>query len=673
MSLVRTFTLFVSLALAWTAIFLLERLSLVGLYPDWLLARAPRLAFSFRWLPGDVLTVAIWIGLLAGLLFGLAIPTWIGISSRRVEISAQQARTPTAAFLLVVAVVLAIAVAIGAGPEMNGWLRMALWVGGMGLAAAGAVLANRGRTRRVAGDDGGTPERSWPWLVVILVSAAFLFAWQNSRLPATIPEASALVGLQAEELATLGREGLLTTGRAGVPYHSTLLTSAAMGLADRPLTGLAWSGLAAGLLLVFATWLFACELFRRTRLHDGEGEIIDDDGRAPALWAALAVAASLPIMNAARLPLLLEPLALGMVGLWALLRGARRGRYGWLAAGGVATGLAVVSYGSGLLFVLVGLWLWLGLLLLRRRWLLADHGGTGWRGFLLWGAALAVAASPGLCSWACGPGSSLSAWGAELGSGWATLRPGLVSALETMGLSLDSLPTLAPQMSAFGLLLAPMLLLGFFGLLFQLDQVVGWTGAGWLLLALFAAAPLQEGYARSALLLGAIPAGALAVAFGLDRSRATLTRTMGGWVNGSAMLMASGLVVAATLASWSVYPVVGGTHPDGASALARAVSSAAATNPERTLALLSAPDTPSWEHPLLQLAAREEGNLPQRLTLRLQETESWPATLPPQSRVYVLPELSGSLATLTERYPGGQFLLRRDARGNPTVYIYALP
>jgi len=374
-------------------------------------------------------------------------------------------------------------------------------------------------------------------------------------------------------------------------------------------------------------------------------------------------------MQYARLPLLLEPVAWGVLGLWALLRGIRRGRYVWVVSGAIATGLAVVTYGSGLLFVATGLLTWLGVSLVRRRWLVSELGGVGWKGALLWTATVIAALSPCLCLWACGNESPVGQWIA----GWNQAAAGLRTAVEALGLSLDAIPdTQGTMLVAYGLVLVPVLLLGFAGLVFQLDQLIGWVGVGWLLTGIAAAAPIADPAARWAVLLGAMPGAALAVAFGLDRSRATLTRALGGWINGTAMLLASGLVVLAALTVWQTYPMVAGQQPDTATALARAVASTAVGG-QRPLILLTDGASPTWEDPALQLAVREEGDLPLRLTLPAADMSLWPADLPAQARVFVVPQSSAMLPLLGARYPGGNFRVRRDNRSNPVVYIYQMP
>ncbi|MGL4651393.1 MAG: hypothetical protein ACRC1H_18455, partial [Caldilineaceae bacterium] len=254
MSLARTFLLFLSLALAWAAVYILESLSLAGVYPNWLLQRAPRLAYSMQWLPGDLRTVGIWLALLASLLFGLAIPTWLGISSRRLTVLFEPAGRTRRAWplLLAVAGMLAAALILAAttptlGAALNGWVRTVVWLGALALAGVATRMASRGRTRLVEGDDGGAPERAWPWLLVVLAAAGFLFVWENARLPATLPAQSYLVGLQAEQGSLLLAGGPLAVGRAGLPWLSTLLTSVAVAVARTPIGGLAWSGLVAGM------------------------------------------------------------------------------------------------------------------------------------------------------------------------------------------------------------------------------------------------------------------------------------------------------------------------------------------------------------------------------------------------------------------------------------------
>src|SRR5690606_7945906 len=126
-----------------------------------------------------------------------------------------------------------------------------------------------------------------------------------------------------------------------------------------------------------------------------------------ALLAGLGVA----VYHFARVPMLLEGVALGTLAIWAMLRGLRTERPWLLGVSGLSLGW-VWYYGSvALTFSLVVLAAWIGVVLLERGWLTGKavavraaqavpvQRGAGWAGFGLWLAGLAVVVAPLLGLW----------------------------------------------------------------------------------------------------------------------------------------------------------------------------------------------------------------------------------------------------------------------------------
>lgn len=680
MKILRLIALLAAMALAWFAIYLFHHLSLDGFYPDWLLARYPSLAITTSWLHSDVLTLGMWTGLVSALLFGLAIPIFAPTTTRRVQSGpalwpVQRSLLPSRLIILIATV--ATLFLLVARPLLNvsGLLTTVIWLAVMVLLFAAAAEVEGARKVTLLANEEARPETGLRFLIPILLMAAFLFAWRNTTLPMTVPEFAAALGLQAQSGSAILGTGFFALGSAGVPRLSTLLTSLGVALAPNPFAGLAWPALVAGLGTIAATWLLAAELFRRTPHVDHNGDGAEDDGRSPALLAALTLAVLLPMIYFSRLPVLLEAVAWGTAGLWLLLRAMRLGSLRSAVLSGLCIGLGATVWAGGLVLAGAAALLWLALITLQRGRLAPNLGGLGRRGALLWLLALGASASTSFCLWACGPqsilGSMLSA------GGW---RAGLLATLSAFGLSFDLIATPTGTMLVFGLLLGPIFLLALGGLLFHLDTVIGWLLLGWLSLSLLAAAPgSADGTLDWNMLVTALPAAAIIVAFGLDRIRATLADTVGGWSASAVTILAAGLLLVQGMQSWRTFPAVAGTvsaapqttDPVGVetSILARA---AAAEPAASALALLvESPSSPDWSHPLLRFATT--GHTGPLTTLAVTAPATWPAAMPPGTVVLVLPRQAAGLAALRAQYAGGSLRIERDMRANPVLYLYTTP
>lgn len=660
---------FVLLALAVTfaalAAFLFARMSLVDAFPIWLLARFPSLSHSERWLLQDVLTIAVAATLLACLCFGLAVPAWESSGARRVRAAVGAAPMGRLAFALLLLLVMALAAALGLWQVLalpNGWLQSSLWLAGMALVPGTAAVVQRERALHIWGDDSGQPERSGPLLLVILLPAAFLYLWQGAWLPAVIPPESIAVGLQAQAQGEMVRSGLVAAGPAGLPWLATFTTALGLALARNPFDGLLWAGCATALALALATWLLGCELFRRAPVPG-----VDDDGRRPAVLGALATAILLPMLHFARLPTFLAPALWGTLGLWALLRAARTGSFPTVAAAGLLTGLALLMRPSGLVLVGAASVAWLSLALTRRRLLAADAGGIGWRGFWLWLAALAVAAAPALAPDEGGVANALAQWATAL-SGFGQ---GLTTTLAALNVVIGQ-PVTAPPLDFFPPLLGALFLLALGGLLFHVDQPIGWIVLGWLVLGVVAAAPLSQQAVDYGALAVLLPACGMALAFALDRAQAALARSLGTWVRSSAGLLSVGILLLAALINLRDYPARMGIHPDAATVTARIVAQAAPIG--TPIALFADNAATAWDAPALRFARAGAAAAPLLPAVPMTDPAAWPATLPAGTHLLLPPEPSRQTLLLAQqRYPDGALHIVRDRHANPALYVYTLP
>lgn len=671
MRILRFAALATSLLLAALSTQLLLHRTLDGFFPAWLLVQAPSLSAYARFVESDVVTLGQWLAILACLLFGLAIPSQhISLQRTLGAPGGQRTRLPWA---VVVGMALAAALLLALLPVLGvaSWLVALLWVAAILLVLLFAQTLERRRSVLVVQDNSSTPEHGWAWLLGVLALAAFLFAWRLGELPLTPPDDAVAAVLQAQDVSTTLREGPLARGDAGVAYLATATTALLQALPGNPFRNLALSSLLWGLLLVVATWLLACELLRAGPIE--EDDLSPGSGRAPPLFAALIVATSLAAMHYARLPLHLEAITWGVAGLWALLRGARLGSVRWITLGGVLTALALLYGPANTLLLIVALIVWAGLALLRRRWLQRANGGAGWPGFGLWLAACAVTAAP---LWCVGDCSIQAAWW----NGLARNGVDLASVLAALGLPALGAPQVPAALTVIGLFVAPVFLLSIGALVFHLDQMVGWTLLLWMALVVWVSAGRTTGEVEWSTLLAVLPAAALATAFALERLRAGIALSLGGWSRGAVTTLTLGLLAIVGLISWQDYPSLAGVQrTSGADAYADASADAyadahaaaarwIASTPAAAgyVVVTAAPQADLAQEPLVRLALHGR-------TTRVESVELLPDALEPGWQVLILPWATESIRSAREAYPGTAVRTVRDLRGNPALYVLETP
>jgi hypothetical protein len=646
-----------------------------------------------RWLPEDLVELAIWLTLLGLLGFGLLAPWWQGERGRayrRLPLGRANLRVWwwVAQALLVLALLSAAFVPwlqMQSGAE---GLLIALWLGSLALYGMGGIVANRVRPPVVYGDsylESVRPWDGWPYWVVILAIFAAIYSFRLFDLPLRVDPLSAHAGLAAQAWV----RDLDVPPLAAVPNDFPLPTMGLLALARLTLRdnllAVRVAGVVAALILMSGVWLVGSELFRRVPVHGLYGEVLEDDGRWIALLAMIVVGVSLPLFHWSRVPLVLEGVALGTIGLWALLRGLRRDRPGLLGLSALTLGWSIFYGPAGLLLGLVALLIWWGVLLLESSWLtgklLAREGGgeavpvqrgVGWRGFGYWVAGIVIMTAPLLTIWLTIPSSFAQQWAWP---GGITIRQGSAllawrERLEMAVLGLNHLPDATASLHYdehfVHSLLAPLLVLALGALLLNIDSLVAWTLITWLVTALVGSGltvPVVPNWMAMVVLL---PVIGLAVAFVLDRLRLLLMTHAGTWTLQATVYLALGVLVAAGLFGWIDYYNVAQRDSDLPSSVGRALRAAG----DRPVALVSAnaPLEQLLTDPVVQMLAARRNDLAQIPTVN---ARNWPP-LTPATRLLLAPGDSALQSAMIAAYPGGSLTVMRDLHANPLLYIYDL-
>src|SRR5690606_15003119 len=158
--------------------YLFDTTSLAGFFPAWLLARWPALNALARWLPDDLVELAIWLTLLGLLSFGILAPWWQGERGRAYR-RLRRGRTIFRAWWWVPRLLLLLALVSAGGvawlEAQNGMAlaALALWGGSLALYLIGGWIANWIRPPVVYGDsylETVRPWDGWPyWLVLLAI------------------------------------------------------------------------------------------------------------------------------------------------------------------------------------------------------------------------------------------------------------------------------------------------------------------------------------------------------------------------------------------------------------------------------------------------------------------------------------------------------------------------
>lgn len=387
--LLRFLGLLATLALAFFAGYIFHQRSLGDFFPPWVLSAAPPLRALARWLPDDLLTLALWLSAGAALGFGLLAPSWrLEARARtRPARTGEQMRRRVGQFLVAVTVGAAGAAGLASSilPDSERWIVQSLWTAAVllylmvcGLLAEPLLRANM---------PGNASGRDWLRLGGLLALSSLLFGWRSFHPPTLIDENMAHWGLEALALLNGADQQLFTANPSITPFAVAPL-ALAIGVSGDAFMGIRLIGILTALLTVLGVWLLAGELFRRTPVVGPYGETVEDAGQSIALWAALLTATSTVIIHYSRLPIFLEPVAWGVLGLWALLRAWRTQDGLAVGLSGMLIGLAALLFPSGIVFLMVAIGWWIGAWLLQPEWLHRPVGHVGpfrrpWLG-LIW-------------------------------------------------------------------------------------------------------------------------------------------------------------------------------------------------------------------------------------------------------------------------------------------------
>nr|HRJ44936.1 hypothetical protein [Caldilineaceae bacterium] len=436
------------------------------------------------------------------------------------------------------------------------------------------------------------------------------------------------------------------------------------------------AGFYAGLLTLLGVWLLGCELFRRTPVEDIER----DDGRLPALLAAAFTGAGYTFVHFGRMPEYLEPVAWGVLGLWALHRGVRTGSRPALALSGLLLGLAGTLYYSGRVFGVVALLWWLWLVLSRRNWLRQ----TGWTGFGLWVGGGFLFLSPFAGVWLRSPAAFITrlqevsifnpgglvhmqgVFGVEGIN--AVLLENARRTFLTFWLFNDKSTHFGWQGSMLDSLIGPLLLLGIGYLILNLDRLQSWQMLSWLAAVVVLGGVLTINSPFWPRLLPALPVAGLISGLAVDRARATLMRSGAVWLGQFTLFVVMGLIVLAASYNWVEWYEAQTVYNDPESLAGRAIRSL----PDgRTAVLIDTGDNrrAQWSDRTVQFLS---GGPYAGRGVAI-HTDNWPVNLPPQSSVILQPDDQALAAELQSRYPGGVFLLQRNRAGDPVIFVYQLP
>ncbi|MCB0189924.1 MAG: hypothetical protein KDE31_36885, partial [Caldilineaceae bacterium] len=209
------------------------------------------------------------------------------------------------------------------------------------------------------------PTRGWGGLLLLLLLMLGFYSWQLATIPITIDDATANLGLQAAALAQGETTALFavepTLAQPDNLRHTFALAPTALlvWLTGDLLFSTRFMGVLMALLCGGATWLLAGELFDRRPHMLPSGILLEDNGQLPAIIATVLVLVNSAILYYSQGPIVLDAVAWGTLGCWALLRGQRTNDRLAMTLSGVLLGVAYLFHGSALAFGLTALFWWL--------------------------------------------------------------------------------------------------------------------------------------------------------------------------------------------------------------------------------------------------------------------------------------------------------------------------
>lgn len=674
MGFLRFVALIVALLAVYAAQYLFDQSSLEFLRSPWFSTNLPFLGDFPHWPPADRQTFGLYLAGIGALLFGLVTYSWSSAN----ELPGN-APSPSHRFSGIGPLLAVVGLLGGAALLVYFWQNQAepawthyLWMLALAVYVLGIWLADGNHP---SPDTDSAPEQSWPVFLLILAIVGLLLGWQLATVPVRVDGDPASHGLQALQIAAGLEERIFASGWANIPLIAYYPAALGITLSGDWLFGNRLAGLYAGLLTILGVWLLGCELFRRAPTHD-----TGDDGRIPALLAAAFTGVGYTFVHFGRMPQYLEPVAWGVLGLWALQRGVRTHSFPSLALSGLLLGLTGTLYYSGRVFGVIALLWWLWFVLARRDGLQR----LGWAGFSAWAGGVFAFLSPFLGVWLRSPGDFTTRL-QEV----SIFNPNAIVHMESVfgvqGINAVLLENVRRAFLTFWLygdksthfgwpgplldsLIGPFLLLGVGYLLLNLDRVHNWQLLSWLAVVVLLGGVLTVNTPFWPRLLPALPVAGLICALAVDRARSTLVESGAVWLGQFSLFVVMGLLVLAGAHNWVAWYEVQTVYGDPESYAGRAIRSLPA---QRTAVLIDTGDDrrAQWRDRTVQFLAGGP-YAGKGITIH---SENWPASLPDQSSVILQPDDQALAAELQSRYPGGVFLLQRNRTGNPVLFVYQLP
>ncbi|MEZ4735708.1 MAG: hypothetical protein R3E79_52125 [Caldilineaceae bacterium] len=674
------------------------------LLPPQVYALLPDLSPLRALLTGDIRDVAFFLTALAAVSFGLLTAPWsltepaLAATSTAAGTSRPRSRQAVGWLLVLCALVLAMAasllfrvqIATGSNapaatygqalltwlPSLPAfllqapWLAEFLWVVGLLSFFVGCAFFPRrlvqdaAHPSSIAASAVKAPTASWPLLLLLLLAAGLLYGWRLTQIPLWVEPGVAQVGLLASDWLHKGQTSLFLMGPELEPglhisWLATAVTALFFWLTDDLLLSVRLTGLLAALLTIGATWLLGTELFRRIprRLAIEPGE---DQGAWPTLLATLLVMLTVATLLFSRFPVLLEMVAWGNLGCWALVRGLRTDDRLAVGLSGVLIGFSAILYTPGFVFCLTAIFWWVGYGFLQSGWLphrLRSPLSTAYlRGyFSLWLIGLALTLGVGYVS---------------TGQGAPSLQGNLLThwqpALLAFGQQQDLSQLGGLTIPLLHDLLAPFLFLAIGALWFNLDRRVGWMLLTWLGSGLVYAMILPATVPNWPALLPILPAVGLVLAFGINQFQLTLFQSAGSWIRNLVNYLVMGLILWVGLNNVVTYYHFAQQQADPISALGHELRTMPAGQPVLVIAAPAISDT-------LQLRfLTNDWQRPPRSTVTFRET--LPDDLPAGTVILVTPPNPAALFVLQASTAGdATIFVRRDHLANPLLYRYMVP
>jgi len=681
--LVRVVALILVVVAALVAQLLFDGKPLGGVGFVWLRHSLPGMVGLPVWEGQARVGLAAWLSCVALTGVGLLAPAWHGEQGRifRRPHRVAQTRPWWLAWVMAAATTLLTAAAVVLTVRMQpgaAWL----WMGSVAtLIASGWAIQQQRSTVVYASRyaEAVNPERGWPYLVLILLLATGLYLFRMPDLPARVDLPTAGVGLAARAWQDGDATGFFSRDPVPRPLPTLLVTSGVLWLSGDSLWGVRLAGLIGALATIGAVWLLGCELFRRVPAYELFGEVVEDDGRWMALLAAMTLASSVVLYRFGRVPVQLEPVAWGALGLWALLRGLRLEQSLLLAVSAGCLGWAALYGPVGWVFAAAALWTWLGVALWEPAWLQGKtvapraggdpvriQQGVGRIGFGLWLGGFFLATAPLSAAWLTDPTVRFAPW-----AWWGMANmPTPLGWLDRLTITLLAFvqPGGMPGFNAHFVhsLLMPVLVLGLGALILAIDSVMGWSLTTWSVTGVVAAALLAPALPNWTAMLALLPMVSLVAAFGLDRLRVMVMTTLGTWSLQATVYLAVGVIIAAGLFGWIAYYGYAQRDTDLATAMARAIDTAG----QRPVILVSGSMSPeeTVQSEVVRMLVDDAAALERVTTVAAPE---WSAVAP-DARLLVAPGDWIQVRALESAYPDGQLTVMRDVRANPVLYVYDL-